>query len=93
MNSGFSEDGKMDVEESNVEGRRHDGDDGRLHNQLGHEGQRANGLVGQPTPQVTEQEGGAEAACVERQIFDTVKIISIIFIISKSKILLCVQSL
>ena len=50
MNSGFSEDGKMDVEESNVEYRRHDGDDGRLHNQLGHEGQRANGLVGQPTP-------------------------------------------
>ncbi len=52
MNSSLGEDGKMDVEESNVESRRDNGDDGRLDHQLGHEGQRTDGPVGQPTPQV-----------------------------------------
>lgn len=52
MNSSLREDGKMDVEESNVESRRDDGDDGCLDHQLGHEGQRTDGPVGQPTPQV-----------------------------------------
>ena len=70
MNSGLGQDGEVEVEEADVDGRRNDADDGRLNEELGRQADGADGLVGQPGPEVPQQDGGAEAAGVERQVLD-----------------------
>ena len=70
VDSGFREDGQVNVEESDVDGDGNDGDGRRLDDQFRQKAEAADRLVGEASPEVAEKEGRTEAARVERQVFD-----------------------